>query len=406
MSSNWQLVKLGSVIDLLSGFAFKSSEYKESGHFLMRIANVQDGFISLEKPKFVSLNSKTSRFELFAGDILTSLTGNVGRVALLTEDHLPAALNQRVAKIKVKDPAELDSSFLLWFLKSEMFSGHLINASHGTAQANVSPREINEVPFFLPPLDEQKRIVSILDQAFEGLDRARANAEANLQSAREMFDSSVEQLINPPDGTFEERRFGDLLDFLNGHAFKSGDSVRASNVQVLRMGNLYRNQLDIDRGAVFYPENFKTQYEKYALKAGDVVLTLTGTSGKKDYGFAVEVPVVQRTLLLNQRIAKLIVVDHDRIDLSFMVFQLRSKSFLDRLYSSANGTRQANLSTAAIKEFMIKVPPMQKQKEIASKLLDLSQNIDEMKTGLETKLNDLMQLRESLLQKAFSGELT
>ena len=396
MSTEYPKVTLGSICTITAGQSPKASYYNDEGHGLPFYQGKKE-FTKryLGKP---SVWTKETTKEAQPGDILMSVRAPVGPINEAVEK---ICIGRGLASIR---PGPNILKDYLWFallwLQPEI-TGH-----SGAVFNSINKAGIEALIVPLPPLDEQKRIVSILDQAFEGLDRARANAEANLESAREMFDSSVEQLINPPDGTFEERRFGDLLDFLNGHAFKSGDSVRASNVQVLRMGNLYRNQLDIDRGAVFYPENFKTQYEKYALKAGDVVLTLTGTSGKKDYGFAVEIPVVQRTLLLNQRIAKLIVVAHDRIDLSFMVFQLRSKSFLDRLYSSANGTRQANLSTAAIKEFMIKVPPMHKQKEIASKLLDLSQNIDEMKTGLETKLNDLMQLRESLLQKAFSGELT
>lgn len=403
MKNGWNLCTLGNTFATVTGTTPSKSKTEFYGDNIpfVKPPELLDSQVENSQDSLSEEGRRVARIAP-SGSILISCIGNLGKIGIATRD---VAFNQQINAI-LPDQSKAHPKFMFYQALSPLFRSQLDSLATGTTVSIVNKSRFNSIDVVLPPLDEQKRIVSILDQAFKGLDRARANAEANLESAREMFDSSVEQLINPPDGTFEERRFGDLLDFLNGHAFKSGDSVRASNVQVLRMGNLYRNQLDIDRGAVFYPENFKTQYEKYALKAGDVVLTLTGTSGKKDYGFAVEIPVVQRTLLLNQRIAKLIVVDHNRIDLSFMVFQLRSKSFLDRLYSSANGTRQANLSTAAIKEFMIKVPPMQKQKEIASKLLDLSQNIDEMKTGLETKLNDLMQLRESLLQKAFSGELT
>ena len=116
MKAGWESTILGNVIDLQNGFAFKSAEFTEEGHFLMRIANVQNGDISLEKPKFVKLTEQTKRFELKKGDILTSLTGNVGRVAEIKASHLPAALNQRVARIKPKEDFDVDRSYLLHFL--------------------------------------------------------------------------------------------------------------------------------------------------------------------------------------------------------------------------------------------------------------------------------------------------
>jgi type I restriction enzyme, S subunit len=95
----WQTRPLSELIDIQSGFAFKSQDYTLNGHFLVRIGNVQDGYLSLDNPKYVVLDKKTSRFALREGDLLTSLTGNIGRVAIVEASHLPAALNQRVASV-------------------------------------------------------------------------------------------------------------------------------------------------------------------------------------------------------------------------------------------------------------------------------------------------------------------
>lgn len=161
-ASRFDFSPLSDLTILQSGFAFKSDEYQEHGHFLMRISNVQDGQVSLENPKFVTLNQKTQAFELQVGDILTSLTGNIGRVARLTADHLPAALNQRVARIKPKPSASIDADYLFFSLKSPLFKAGLAGESGGAAQQNVSPKAIGRVEIPLPPTSEQKRIGEML----------------------------------------------------------------------------------------------------------------------------------------------------------------------------------------------------------------------------------------------------
>lgn len=189
-----ELTPLSDLIVLQSGFAFKSEEYQDHGHFLMRISNVQDGQISLENPKFVRLDNKTQAFELQEGDILTSLTGNIGRVARLTVEHLPAALNQRVARIKPKPSAPIDADYLFFSLKSPLFKSGLAGESGGAAQQNVSPKAIGRIEIPLPPMTEQIRIGEMLsavedtrvrcDYALEHLRTVKASLMADLLSGR------------------------------------------------------------------------------------------------------------------------------------------------------------------------------------------------------------------------------
>ena len=140
--------------------------------------------------------------------------------------------------------------------------------------------------------------------------------------------------------------------------------------------------------------------------ADDIILSLTGTVGKKDYGYAVLIPKVPIKLLLNQRIAKFIDVDGNKITRPFLLYLVKSELFLDMLYASANGTRQANLSTVEIKKFLISLPPIELQKEFCEKLDKLKSHCIKLEANYQTKLSALDELRQSLLQKAFAGELT
>ncbi len=395
-------VPLGSVIELQSGFAFKSADYQDKGHFLVRIANVQDGFLSLEKPKYVALDAKTERFALNAGDILTSLTGNIGRVTEVKEDHLPAALNQRVARITPKEGAQIDRRYLLRFLGSSLFSAYLQDASHGAAQANVSPNVIKEVPIPLPPLQEQQRIVAVLDEAFEGLARARAHAEANLQNARELFENSLEAELEAV-GNSHETSLGEHIDLLAGFAFKSkGYTEDRSAMRLMRGDNIIPGAVRWE-GAKYWPIEDCGAYEKFQLRADDVLIAMDRTWIKAGIKYAVlsdeDVPS-----LLVQRVARLRCLPS--LDTHFLAMLIGSKSFERYVLSIQTGTGVPHISPTQIRDFTFPLPDIETQAKIVERLSIVKSGSNELADSYSRKLQDTDDLRQSLLQKAFAGELT
>lgn len=171
--SGWIPHKLGELISIQNGYAFKSGDYSVTGHFVMRIGNVQDGEITLANPRFIKLDGTgLQRFALNEDDILVSLTGNIGRVGIIRPEHLPAVLNQRVARITPRGN-EIEGEFLFKYLSSRTFRENLSSAGHGAAQQNVSTKEIEAVCIYVPPLSEQSRITEIFSEfetRFEVLD--------------------------------------------------------------------------------------------------------------------------------------------------------------------------------------------------------------------------------------------
>jgi type I restriction enzyme S subunit len=171
------------------------------------------------------------------------------------------------------------------------------------------------------------------------------------------------------------------------------------------MGNLYGNQLNLDRSPVFYPDSFAIEYSRYVLAQGDIIMSLTGTTGKEDYGFAVRIPDCGHTLLMNQRIMKFDAIRRDIVDDGYLLHYLRSRCFLDILYPTANGTRQANLSSVTMKLLPVPLCSLNEQKVIATKLDALHQETQRLATLYTRKLAALEALKKSLLHQAFSGEL-
>jgi type I restriction enzyme S subunit len=294
----------------------------------------------------------------------------------------------------------------LFLLLDGVLKDSLVDKKLGNTMPYIKVGMLKDFLVPLPPIPEQQRIVTILDQAFADIEKARANAEKNLKNARELFDSYLNQVFSQRGEGWVERSLGEVCDFLNGFAFKSSDALDESNVQLIRMGNLYKNVLALDRKPSFYPSGFADEYKKYLLTEGDLIISLTGTTGKRDYGFTVEVPACDRQLLLNQRIAKIKAVDSNQIQKRFLLRILKSPFFLDELYASANGTRQANLSTSALKDIAISFPSIERQIELIAVFESIDQQCHDLKVTYKTKLKALDELKKSLLQKAFSGELT
>ena len=105
MKKDWEYKKIGEICEIINGFAFKSNKYVPQGIRVIRITNVQNGYIEDKDPKFYPFETtnEIERYLLKEGDLLISLTGNVGRVGRLPISMLPAALNQRVACLRKKD---------------------------------------------------------------------------------------------------------------------------------------------------------------------------------------------------------------------------------------------------------------------------------------------------------------
>ena len=134
-------------------------------------------------------------------------------------------------------------------------------------------------------------------------------------------------------------------------------------------------------------------------------MSLTGATGKEDYGYAVRIPECGHALLMNQRIAKFDSLKKQLIDQDFLFYYLRSRMFLDILYPTANGTHQANLSSVTLKTLPIPLCSVEKQKAIADALDTLEAETQRLATIYSRKLAALEALKKSLLHQAFTGEL-
>ncbi|BCM23747.1 restriction endonuclease subunit S [Methyloradius palustris] len=404
MKAEWQLKTLGEVCEVVNGGTPKTGvdEYWGNEHLWITPAEMgrrATPYVNDTERKITSQGLKNSSARLLPpNSVILSSRAPIGHLVINTK---PMATNQGCKGLVPNDG--LAHKYLFYFL---MVNIDLLNdLGSGATFKELSGGKLKEVKIRLAPPPEQQRIVAILDKTFEGIAKARANAEQNLQNARALFESHLQSVFTQRGLGWSEKKIGDVCDLVNGFAFKSSDVVDTSQTQLVRMGNLYGNNLSLDRSPVFYPDNFSEIYRNYLLVEDDLIMSLTGTTGKEDYGYTVKIPKCSHALLMNQRIVKFEILNAEVINRNFLMYYLRSRVFLDKLYLTANGTRQANLSSLVIKTLPLPICSTEKQLSITTKLDVICKETQRLEILYQRKITCLDELKKSLLQQAFAGEL-
>ena len=351
---NYELVELGEIAEILNGYAFKSKEYSETGIRVLRITNVQKGKIVDDNPKFYPIEKQTEieKYLLHEKDLLLSLTGNVGRVGVVPEKILPAGLNQRVACLRVKK--QINSTFLFYLLNQDYFEEQCINSSDGIAQKNLSTVWLSSYQFLLPPLNIQQEIVAEI----EGYQKI-------IDGARSVVDNYKPQIQISPD--WEMVKLGEVLSLRGGYAFKSSDFTK-TGIQVIKMGNVKQQYFDVENKPSFLPKEFKRKYKDYVLTEGDILISMTGTVGKTDYG---NVCIIDHEgeFLLNQRVGKFQFRSENICDKKYIYHVANQDIFRDAIFrNSSGGVRQANISSKQIESINIPLPNIETQTQIVAQI--------------------------------------
>ena len=395
MKQSWEIKKLGDVCELMNGYAFQSKQYTDEGYFVMRIGNVQDGYIELNNPRYIKLKEeKQKKFILQSGDILISLTGNVGRVGAIQEEHLPAVLNQRVAKIAIKKEQRTDKEFLLYFLSSEYFISELIKAGRGAAQQNISTTDIESLEIPLPPLPVQQRIVTILDEAFAAIAKAKANAEQNLKNAKELFESYLQGVFENKGEGWEEKTLGEIAEVEYGYTDKSTEEGDYRYVRIT----------DIDKNGELILEDKKyikhsKEAEGFLIQNNDLLMARTGATFAKVLLFNGDEPSVFASYLIRIKFK-------EKIENALYWHFSKTKDYWEQANSLQSGAAQPHFNGAAVKQVVFAYPKsVKEQKALIEKFESLSIETKKLEAIYLTKINDLEELKKSVLQKAFSGEL-
>lgn len=390
-------VKLGDVCEIINGYAFKSNLYEENGIRIIRITNVQKGYIEDTEPKFYNLNLKRelNKYMLYEKDLLISLTGNVGRVGILKKEMLPAALNQRVGCIRVLNKSRLDKNYLFNVLNNKLFENECINNSKGIAQKNLSTEWLKEYKINLPSLEEQKNIANKLDKVQKIIDIRKKQIEELEELIKSQF---VEMFGTIKNSKFNIKTFEEFVkDEKNsikrgpfGGSLKKEDFVEKGYL-VYEQRHAIHNDFEYEK--YYISEQKYKEMKMFEVKPGDLLISCSGVT----LGRISEVPMNAKKGIINQALLK-VTLNPSLMNNIFFIYQFRNDEIQEKLFSFSRGSGIPNFpSMTEVKKIGFICPPIELQNQFA----EFVKQIDKQKFEIQKSLEETQKLQESLMNKYF-----
>jgi len=285
--------------------------------------------------------------------------------------------------------------YLFYYLLRNDFRENGARVMSGAVGHKRVPKEyIENLPIPLPPLEEQKRIVSILDEAFEGLDRARENAEANLKSARELFVRSISDEFSK-DQSIPMRNVADVAEHSLGKMLD-----KSKNQGTLRpyLRNVNVRWFDIDTSDLLEMKIKETEIKRYSVRKGDLLICEGGYPGRCSIWHNEETTFFQKAL---HRVR----FEHEAYAKLLMLY-LFLQDQTGELSKHFTGTGIQHFTGKALANFQMPFPEASLADKITKRIEAIQLNSNLTIARYTSKLQDISDLRQSLLKKAFAGELT
>ena len=401
MSCDWTVARLGSLTEIGYGFT-ESASWERVGPKFLRITDIQPDGVDWEAVPYCSVTgSDLDKFRLANDDIVFARTGATTGKSYLVQSPPESVFASYLIRMRLRSQVLLPRFLHLFFQTAEYWKA-IEAGSSGSAQGGFNASKLGALQIKFPAIGEQERIVAILDEAFEGIATAKANAEKNLQNARELFVHHREVILSPQPG-WHEAPLAELCTVKHGYAFE-GEFFSASGEHVLLTpGSFYEAGGYRERGE-------KTKYfvgpipEDYVLSAGDLLVAMTEQAAGL-LGSPLLVPESNR-FLHNQRLG--LVVGRVGVPWSnaffFHVFNLLRVR--QEIHASASGAKVRHTSPGKIGLVSVAYPDtLDEQLRIASRLVELGEECGRLEEVYQRKISALDELKKSLLHQAFSGKL-
>ena len=324
-------------------------------------------------------------------DMLISVVGaTCGKINLGAN----CAIGRSVAALR-PHPQRLSQFFLYFFMEGQV--QRLRAGSQGAAQTVISKEMLANTLLPLPPLEEQRRIVAVLDEALEGLDCARAHAEANARNAQELFDNLLITIFREIEADADHIILSNAAsDFGRGrsrHRPRNDPDLYGGDYPFIQTGDV-RNS----KGVIW---NYSQRYNERGLAQsklwpeGTVCITIAANIAETGIlGFDACFPDSVIGMVCNREVA---IPEYVEFMLRFYAADLRAQ---------AKGSAQDNINLGTFERALFPFPPIDIQRQVVGRLHRLSDDIKLLEDGFNARLVDVEDLRQSLLQRAFTGELT
>ncbi|MGQ7856905.1 restriction endonuclease subunit S [Pedobacter sp. WC2501] len=322
----------------------------------------------------------------------------------------------------VIEPKNFNPAYCNYLLKSQMFVEEYYRMGHGIVADLWTTRydEMKAILIGVPSLPEQNSIAKFLDNKTAKIDQAISIKQKQIQLLKErrqiLIHKAVTQGINPnvklkdsgvewigeiPEH-WEVKKLKNFVRIKGGFAFDSS-KFKDEGVQIIKIANTYMNKLCLDRQPTFVDSSCLDSHKDWIVSKNDILMSLTGTLGKKDYGFAILIDTEEH-FLLNQRVAKIEV--KDGFEASYILNILHSDMYLNQLYMLPSGTKQANLSNDNVINIKVAFPNNKIEREsILGYINKTNSKISTVISLKEKEIEKLKDYKTSLINSVVTGKV-
>ena len=375
---------------------YKPGKQKDGNVHFVRISDINNDFyLDVDStPMIAADESDIARFTIKKDDFLFARTGGAGRFCLINED-----LHGIFASylIRFRFNKQNDSHFLRYFFMSDSFQKELKSKIHGGVNQNVHAENIKDcsVPKF--KLTQQKQIVTIIDKAFAVIDTAKANAEQNLINAKELFESYLQNVFENKGDDWESCELNDFVNFID---YRGRTPVKTdSGVRLITAKNIKLGHLQVKPEEFIAEDNYESWMTRGIPNFGDIIFTteaplahIAQVNTDEKLAFAQRVIVMQPEPL--------------KINQTFLKYLLLSNPIRNKILAQGTGATVLGIKSRLLKKIRISFPKSIKGQEKIVKTLDnLSAETKKLEAIYTQKIADLEEMKKSILQTAFSGEL-
>lgn len=379
----WKHLK--DVCNILNGYSFKSTFYKAEGYRVIRISDVQSGYISNENMVFypIELKGEYQKHILKEKDLVMSLTGNPGRVAMIKAKDLPCALNQRVACLR---PLDINVSFLFYLFNNPEFEIIAFSNSTGGAQKNLSTTWLGNYKIPIPSLSEQNRIVSILDTFTDSIE----NLKHQIEQRRKQYEYYRDDLLELKDITgVILTTLGEIGTFIRGTGIQKADFVD-NGFPCIHYGQIH-TKYGISATETISFVNEKLYKKSKKASKGDVILATTSEDAE---GVAKPVAWLGDE---DVAISGDAYVFHHEQNGKYMAHLFASHRFFLFKIKHATGTKVTRISGESMAKFELALPDIDLQNRIVAILDKFEASIDNLEKQLVQRQKQYEYYRNKLL---------
>ncbi len=381
MNKDWEEKKLQDLADTKKaivsgpfGSNLKVSDYRDSGVPILRLQNIGKGkFIEkdikyIEKEKAEELKSHS----FVVGDIVLAKLGiPIGKTCIIPETFEDGIILADLVRIR-PDKRIVNYKYLEYFLNTDLSVSQLTKEISGATRPRVNLSNVRNIVVPIPSLKIQNNIIEILDKAFELIEQAKVNIEKNIENTKELFQSK-----------------------LNNYNFKKEKLVNIVNIKT---GKLNSNEAVEDGKYPFFTCSREVyRIDKYSYDCEAILLA--GNNAVGDFNvkhYKGKFDAYQRTYIITSK-------DESKLNYRFLYFQMISS--LADLKKQSVGTGTKFLRLPMIQSFEIYYPDILEQENYVYEIDSLKEQTKQLEKHYKQKLKNLEELKKSILQKAFSGEL-